>query len=493
MENLIHEECGIFGIYDPSATRDVASSTYYGLFALQHRGQESCGIAVNDRGVITSYKDVGLVRDVFTKEELAKLGRGQIAIGHTRYSTFGTVNQTNAQPLVVRHIKGQLALAHNGNLTNAPELRKKLELQGAIFHTTNDSEIIAYEIIQERLHTKSIEEAVENVMDILEGAYSMVVMSPEKLVAARDMTGFRPLVMGELSNGEIVFASETCALDSLGAKYVKDLEAGEIVVVDKTGIRSITSHIKPIKHMCVFEYVYFARPDSIIEGVSVHEARKNAGRILAKEHPVDADVVIGVPDSGLDAALGFAQESGIPYETGFAKNKYIARTFIQPAQGQRENAVKMKLNVISSVVKDKRVVMVDDSIVRGTTSARIVALLKDAGAKEVHVRISAPPFVSPCYYGTDIDSKKNLIACKYSLEEIAMIIGADSLGYLSVEGVKEMAKNPKCEFCVGCFTEHYPAPTPKSQEKSEFEKKINAAEEEVVDNRERVHGDAKEF
>lgn len=493
MENLIHEECGIFGIYDPSATRDVASSTYYGLFALQHRGQESCGIAVNDRGVITSYKDVGLVRDVFTKEELAKLGRGQIAIGHTRYSTFGTVNQTNAQPLVVRHIKGQLALAHNGNLTNAPELRKKLELQGAIFHTTNDSEIIAYEIIQERLHTKSIEEAVGNVMDILEGAYSLVVMSPEKLIAARDTTGFRPLVMGELSNGEIVFASETCALDSLGAKYVKDLEAGEIVVVDKTGIRSITEHIKPIKHMCVFEYVYFARPDSIIEGVSVHQARKNAGHILAKEHPVDADVVIGVPDSGLDAALGFAEESGIPYETGFAKNKYIARTFIQPAQGQRENSVKMKLNVISSVVKDKRVVMVDDSIVRGTTSARIVALLKDAGAKEVHVRISAPPFVSPCYYGTDIDSKKNLIACKYSLDEIAMIIGADSLGYLSVEGVKEMAKNPKCEFCVGCFTEHYPAPTPAFQEKSEFEKKINASEEEETDTRERVHGDAKEF
>lgn len=493
MENLIHEECGIFGIYDPSGTNDVASSTYYGLFALQHRGQESCGIAVNDRGVITYHKDVGLVRDVFSKECLEKLGKGQIAVGHTRYSTFGTVNQTNAQPLVVRHVKGQMAVVHNGNLTNAPELREKLELQGAIFHTTNDSEIIAYEIIQERLKTSSIEEAIENVLDVLEGAYSLVVMSPEKLVAARDMTGFRPLVMGKLPNGEIVFASETCALDSLGAKYVKDLAAGEIVVVDKNGVRSITSHVKPVKHMCVFEYIYFARPDSVMEGISVHEARKEAGRILWKEHPVDADVVIGVPDSGLDAALGFAEASGIPYETGFSKNKYIARTFIQPAQSQRENSVRLKLNVIASVVKDKRVVMVDDSIVRGTTSARIVALIKAAGAKEVHVRISAPPFISPCYYGTDIDSKKNLIACKYTQQEIKEQIGADSLGYLSVEGAKEMAKNPQCEFCVGCFTEKYPAPIPVSQEKSQFEKKINVKEEESVDERERVHGDAKEF
>ena len=492
MKNMIHEECGVFGIYDPTGTNDVASSTYYGLFALQHRGQESCGIAVNDRGVITYHKDVGLVRDVFTKEELDKLGKGQIAIGHTRYSTFGTVNRTNAQPLVVRHVKGQLALAHNGNLTNAPELREKLELQGAIFHTTNDSEIIAYELIQERLHTNSIEEAVENVMDILEGAYSLVIMSPEKLIAARDMTGFRPLIMGKMPSGEIIFTSETCALDALGATYVKDLDAGEIVVVDKHGVRSVTSHVQPKKHMCVFEYVYFARPDSVLEGVGVHEARIQAGKLLATEHPVDADVVIGVPDSGLDAAVGFSMESGIPYETGFAKNKYIARTFIQPTQGQRENAVRMKLNVISSVVKDKKVVMVDDSIVRGTTSARIVALLKEAGAKEVHVRITAPPFISPCYYGTDIDSKKNLIACKYTVEETAKKIGADSLGYLSVEGVKAMAANPKCDFCVGCFTEHYPAPTPSITEKSQFEKKINVTEEET-DTRERVHGDAKEF
>lgn len=491
MENTIHEECGIFGIYDMSGNDNVASQTYYGLFALQHRGQESCGIAVNDRGVIVSHKDVGLVRDVFSQRELDKLGRGQIAIGHTRYSTFGTVNRTNAQPLVVRHVKGQLAIAHNGNLTNAAELRQKLELNGAIFHTTNDSEIIAYVIIQERLKTASIEEAVEKAMDILEGAYSLVVMSPEKLIAARDMTGFRPLVMGSGDDGEIIFASETCALDSLGASYIKDLKAGEIVVVDKTGIRGINSHVQPVKHMCVFEYVYFARPDSYIEGVNVHEARIKAGKILAEECPADADVVIGVPDSGIDAAIGFSQASGIPYETGFSKNKYIARTFIQPTQGQRENAVRMKLNVVRSVVEDKRVVMVDDSIVRGTTSARIVALLKEAGAREVHVRISAPPFVSPCYYGTDIDSKKNLIACHYSVDETCVKIGADSLGYLSVEGVRAMAANMECDFCVGCFTEHYPAPTPASTEKSQFEHKFGEVSEE--DSKERVHGDGKDF
>ena len=488
MENTVHEECGIFGIYDDTGKSDVAMAAYYGLFSLQHRGQESCGIAVNDRGIISYHKKVGLVRDVFSEAEIKKLGQGQMAIGHTRYSTFGTVNDTNAQPLVVRHIKGQMALAHNGNLTNAPELRRKLELNGAIFHTTNDSEIIAYEIIRERIKCSSIEEAVDQAMYNLEGAYSLVIMSPEKLIAVRDPKGFRPLVMGRMKSGQIVFASETCALDTLGASFIRDLDAGEIVVVGKEGIRSIRTHVEPKKHMCVFEFVYFARPDSVLEGVSVHEARIKVGHILAKEHPADADVVIGVPDSGLDAAIGFSRESGIPYELGFTKNKYIARTFIQPTQGQRENAVRMKLNVISSVVKGKRVVMVDDSIVRGTTSARIVSLLKEAGAKEVHVRISAPPFISPCWFGTDIDSKKHLIACQMGLDEICRPIGADSLGYLSVEGVKAMAANPSCDFCVGCFTEHYPAPVPKEMEKDRFEQKIPQDE-----NRERVHGDAKEF
>ncbi len=478
--NEIHEECGIFGIYDKDGVDDVAGDAYYALFALQHRGQESCGIAVNDRGVITCHKDVGLVRDVFTRQTLEQLGKGRMAIGHTRYSTCGTINHTNAQPLLVQHVKGQMALAHNGALTNAAELREELELKGAIFHTSNDSEIIAYEIIHQRLTQPSIEQALEAAMYRIEGAYSLVLMSPEKLIAARDRTGFRPLVMGKMKSGQILFASETCALDTLGAEYVRDLDPGEIVVVDESGVRSIRTHCGEKGHICVFEYVYFARSDSVIEGMSVHEARRNAGRFLAKEHPVEADVVIGVPDSGLDAALGYAQESGIPYGMGFLKNRYIARTFIQPTQGQRENAVRMKLNAVASVVKGKRVIMVDDSIVRGTTSARIVKLLKDAGAAEVHVRISAPPFISPCYYGTDIDSKDNLIACRMSIEEIRQSLGADTLGYLSLEGVKKMACDARCDFCTGCFTEQYPAPVPLKPSKSKFEMKINAKEDQKI-------------
>lgn len=472
MHDEIHEECGVFGIYDKENRCDVAVNAYYALYALQHRGQESCGIAVNDGGVITAHKDLGLVRDVFDKEHLAALGQGQIAVGHTRYSTTGAVSRSNAQPLVVRHIKGQMALAHNGNLTNASQLRRQLELSGAIFHTTNDSEVISYIITRERLKAASIEQAVEQAMDQLEGAYSLVIMSPQKLIAARDATGFRPLCMGRMPEGQIVFASETCALDSIGAAFVRDIEAGEIVVVDDGGLRSIRTHCKGKAHTCVFEFVYFARPDSVIEGKSVHEARRSAGAFLAKEHPVEADVVIGVPDSGLDAALGYAEASGIPYGMGFVKNRYIARTFIQPEQGQRENSVRIKLNVLASVVKGKRVIMVDDSIVRGTTSARIVNLLREAGATQVHVRVSAPPFISPCYFGTDIDSKENLIACQMSEEEIRRVIGADTLAYLSVDGVRQIAKGANCDFCCGCFTGEYPAPTPKVMEKSKFEQKI---------------------
>lgn len=469
---MIHEECGVFGIYDVSGKRNVVHDAYYGLVSLQHRGQESCGIAVNDRGVIHCHKDTGMVRDVFDEKTLNTLGEGQIAIGHTRYSTFGSVNHLNAQPLVVRHLKGQLAIAHNGNLTNAVELRKKLELEGAIFHTTNDSEIIAYEIIRQRLTSPSIEEALIKAMDVLEGAYSLVVMSPTKLIACRDKTGFRPLVMGRGKDGEIVFASETCALDTLGVTYERDLEPGEVVVVDENGVHSTMTMKNPKDHLCVFEFVYFARSDSAIKGVTVHDARCKAGEILAHEHPVEADLVIGVPDSGLDAAMGYSKASGIPYGTGFVKNRYIARTFIQPTQNERTNAVRMKLNVIRSVVENKRIIMVDDSIVRGTTCARIVALLKEAGAREVHVRISAPPFISPCYYGTDIDSCENLIACRMSVSEIAKEIGADSLGYLSVEGVKAIAAESGCDFCTGCFTGKYPAATPAVSDKSEFEMKL---------------------
>lgn len=458
----IHEECGVFGITSKTQT-DVAQLTYMALFALQHRGQESCGIAVNQNGDITGYRDTGLVPEVFTEDVLRSLGTGQMAIGHVRYGTSGLSGRANAQPLIVRHIKGTLALAHNGNLINAKELRTKLELGGAIFHATSDTEVIAYMITQARLKTKSIEEAVESAMNEIKGAYSMVLMSPQKLIAARDPVGFRPLCIGKLGE-QYVFASETCALDSLGAKFLREVDPGEIVVVEKGELHSIRTHCtdKPGK-LCVFEFIYFARPDSVIEGVSVHEARLRAGAFLALEHPAQADVVIGVPDSGLDAALGFARQSGIPYGVGFIKNRYIGRTFIQPTQDMRESAVRIKLNVLEHTVRGKRVVLVDDSIVRGTTSRRIVNLLREAGAKEVHMRISAPPFLNPCYFGTDIDSRDKLIATSHTLDEIKEEIGADSLGYLTIHQAHQLAQNNRCQFCDGCFSGIYPLEVDESK------------------------------
>jgi len=468
----IHEECGVFGIYSGN-TANVASDTYYGLFALQHRGQESCGIAVNDRGVITVHKDVGIVNDVFTKEALASLGTGQMAVGHVRYGTTGGLSRRNAQPLVINHIKGAMALAHNGNLTNAAALRRDLELEGSIFHTTSDTEVIAYTITKCRLNTHSIEEAISAAMKKLQGAYSIVLMSPQKLIGARDPLGFRPLSIGVRHNGEYVLASETCALDAVGATFLRDVEPGEIVVIDSGGLRSIRDNCSEGKKaLCVFEYIYFSRPDSVVEGTSVHEARRRAGALLALTHPVGADVIIGVPDSGIDAAVGYSQQSGIPYEIGFIKNKYIGRTFIQPDQKEREDSVRIKLNVVSSVVKDKRVVMIDDSIVRGTTSARIVKLLRDAGAKEIHMRVSAPPFLFPCYFGTDIDSQENLIACRHTVEEIAKIIGVDSLGYLSVSDLPKLVNNSCPGLCDACFTGNYAVDVSGASDKSKFDRKI---------------------
>ncbi|MDD7429452.1 MAG: amidophosphoribosyltransferase [Oscillospiraceae bacterium] len=470
MFDNIHEECGVFGIYSPD-TSDVAMQTYLGLYALQHRGQESCGIVVNDRGLFNYHKDLGLVHEVFDKDTLARLGQGNIAVGHVRYSTTGKPIRSNAQPLVVRHIKGPLAIAHNGNLVNARELRTEYENKGMIFHTTNDTEVISYAITEARLTSGSIEDAVEKMMYKIRGAYSLVIMSPKKLIAARDPDGFRPLSLGKLDDSWVV-ASETCAFDSIGAKFVRDIKPGEIVVIDEKGLRTIETHCGSKGHICVFEYVYFARPDSVIEGSSVHMARLRAGKYLWREHPVDADIVIGVPDSGLDAALGFAQESGIPYGIGFIKNRYIGRTFIQPSQAERTNSVKIKLNAVSDVVKGKRVVMIDDSMVRGTTSGRVVKLLCEAGAKEVHVRFACPQFIAPCYFGTDIDSKENLIACKMTLPEICEHIGADTLGFLSVESVQKLAGNSDCGFCTGCFTEKYPIEVPKEMPKDKFEFKI---------------------
>ena len=472
MFDQIKEECGVFGIYSKD-TMDVASQTYFALYALQHRGQESCGIVVNDKGILSYHKDLGLVPDVFNEGNLRKLGMGNMAIGHVRYSTTGKSNRSNAQPLVVRHIKGPMAIAHNGNLVNARDLREKYELNGGIFHNTNDTEVISYAITEQRLIQPSIEKAVEQAMYKFKGAYSLVIMSPKKLIAARDPQGFRPLCMGETETGAIVFASESCALDSIGARFIRDVEPGEIIIVDKNGAHSLKTHCGQKTSMCVFEYVYIARPDSVIEGSSVHQARLNAGKKLWQESPVEADVVVGVPDSGLDAALGFSMASGIPYGVGFIKNRYVGRTFIQPSQSQRSNSVRIKLNVIKDVVKGKRVVLIDDSIVRGTTSARIVNLIREAGATEVHMRISSPPFTNPCYFGIDIDSKENLIACQMSIEEIAKEIGADSLGYLSIEGVKNIAENAKCNFCTGCFTGEYPIRVPKEMPKDKFERKID--------------------
>ena len=468
MFDQIHEECGVFGIRSPIRC-DVAASAYYALYALQHRGQESCGIAVNDRGIIKCHADLGLVPEVFTERNLAALGLGSMAVGHTRYSTIGAVSRVNCQPLVVRHVKGPMALAHNGNIANAAHLKRELELSGAIFHTTNDSEVISYIITQARLTAPSIEKAIENAMPRLEGAYSLVIMSPRKLIAVRDPHGFRPLCMGMTEDGSVVFASESCALDSIGAAFIRDLEAGEIVVADDEGVRSIKTHCGQKHTVCVFEYVYFARPDSVIDGASVHRARLKAGELLSKEHPVEADVVIGVPDSGLDAALGYSRASGIPYGVGFIKNRYIGRTFIQPTQGAREDAVRIKLNVLAETVKGKRVILIDDSIVRGTTSANIIKLLRRAGATEVHMRISCPPFTNPCYFGTDIDSKDKLIACQMTTEEIAKKISADSLGFLSLEGVKSIADTRQHSFCVGCFTGEYPIKIPENLPLDKFQ------------------------
>ncbi|MGN1318756.1 MAG: amidophosphoribosyltransferase, partial [Lachnospirales bacterium] len=440
----IHEECGVFGIYDVNG--NPANTTYYGLVALQHRGQEGCGIAVNRDREIYHYKDVGLVNEVFNEEILSKL-KGRMAIGHVRYSTAGGNSRENVQPLVLRYIKGTLAISHNGNITNTAELRKELERNGAIFQTTADTEIISYLIARERINCGSIEAAVKNTMKKLKGAFSLLVMSPNKLIAARDPWGFRPLQIAKRDDA-IIFASESCAFDAIDAEYVRDIKPGEIVTIEDGNIRCDEElcNMYP-SSMCIFEHIYFARPDSLIENEIVHECRKRAGAFLAKQSPVDADIVIGVPDSGLSAAQGYAEESGIPIDTGFIKNKYIARTFIKPTQNEREMAVKMKLNVLKSAVKGKRVIMVDDSIVRGTTSGQIVKLLRDAGAKEVHVRISAPPFTWPCFFGTDIPTRDQLIANKYTVEETAKIINADSLDYLSIENLHKIAPESTCGFC----------------------------------------------
>ncbi|MEY8391743.1 amidophosphoribosyltransferase [Lachnospiraceae bacterium 45-W7] len=467
----LHEECGVFGMYDFDGN-DVASTIYYGLFALQHRGQESCGIAVSRTSGppknINVLKGMGLVNEVFTQESLAKM-QGDIGVGHVRYSTAGASTRENAQPLVLNYVKGTLALAHNGNLINANELREELEYTGAIFQTTIDSEVIAYHIARERLASKTAEEAVRRAAEKLKGAFSLVVASPRKLVGARDPFGFKPLCIGKRHNAYII-ASETCALETVGAEFVRDILPGEVVTITPEGISSDTSLCLPREKeaRCIFEYIYFARPDSHIDGVSVYASRIRAGRFLAIDAPAEADLVVGVPESGNAAALGYSLQSGIPYGTAFVKNSYVGRTFIKPGQSSRESSVRVKLNVLREAVKGKRIIMIDDSIVRGTTSDRIVQMLRDAGAREVHVRISSPPFLHPCYFGTDIPKREQLIAHNRSMEEIREIIGADSLGYLKIERLTEMAEGRS--ICKGCFTGNYPVDPPTQDIRGNYER-----------------------
>ncbi|BEU87946.1 amidophosphoribosyltransferase [Selenomonas sp. TAMA-11512] len=467
----LHEECGIFGVYAPRNI-NAAALTYYGLYALQHRGQESAGIVVNNDGVFSSYKDLGLVSDVFTNDTLKNLPMGTMAVGHCRYGTTGETNRANVQPLEVNHQKGKLALAHNGNLSNTDILRDELELKGAIFHTTIDTETIVYLITQERLKTDSIEEAVSRAVGRLEGAFSLCLMSSAKMIAVRDPQGMRPVCYGMTSDGVYVVASESCALTAVGAKFIRDLKPGEILAFTEDGVTSRLEHCnKKQRSSCIFEYIYFARPDSEIDGISIHASRLKAGRILYESFPVDADVVIGVPDSGLDAALGYSQASGIPYGIGLIKNKYIGRTFIAPGQENRMDKVRIKLAPIIDTVKNKRVILIDDSIVRGTTSQRIVNLLRQAGTKEIHLFVTAPPFKHPCYYGTDIDSVEHLIACNHSIDEIKTLVGADSLGYFPMERLSELCDG--LGYCSACFSGSYPTAIPRNTRKDRFERPLS--------------------
>lgn len=467
IEGKPHDECGVFGIFN-SDDYDVSSITYYGLYALQHRGQESAGIAVSNGGAIIYHKDMGLVNEVFNSHMLGHL-KGHIAIGHVRYSTTGASLRENAQPMVARYMKGQLAIAHNGNLVNASELRAELEMQGALFQTSIDSEVVANMLAREFILDRPIEKSLEELSHKLKGSYALLVMTDDKLIGMRDPHGFRPLSIGKIGDS-YVMASETCAFDAIGAEFIRDVKPGEIIVIDKQGLASIQTPANIKTSMCIFEYIYFARPDSLMNGLSVYEARKMAGRILAKESPVDADLVVGVPDSGLSAAIGYSEQSDIPFDQGLMKNRYTGRTFIQPEQAKREIAVRIKLNAMKSVIEGKRIVLVEDSIVRGTTIRWIIKILRQAGAKEIHMRVGSPPYKHPCHFGIDVPSSKQLVAATKSVEEIRSMIGADSLAYLSKEGLLETVKQTGCGFCTACFDKCYPVEVPEEGDKMKFEK-----------------------
>ncbi|MCL2349980.1 MAG: amidophosphoribosyltransferase [Defluviitaleaceae bacterium] len=456
----IREECGVFGIYNQEAPKGyLATQTYLGLMALQHRGQEACGIAVNKDKEITFHKDLGMVEEVFDADILSGMD-GFMAVGHCRYSTAGEkLDKYGAQPLVVNYAKGQLAISHNGNISNADELRRIYEQKGAIYRTYTDTEIIAYTIARERLNEGSVEKAVAKAMSILKGAYSLIIMSPTKMIVARDPHGFRPLVFGRKTKcSSLVFASETCALDTVDATYVRDVMPGEVIVIQNGQMSSNMENCgQNPGSLCIFEYIYFARPDSVIHGQFVNDSRRFTGHLLAETAPVDADVVIGVPDSGVPSAVGYSEKSGIPYVEGFGKNRYAGRTFIRPDQMSREATVRLKLNPMRKHIEGKRVVMVDDSIVRGTTASIIIKLLREAGAKEVHVRISSPPFRYPCFYGTDVPNSTQLISFEHSIDEICKLIGADSLAYLNIEDLGKIIPEVKdVGHCHACFSGEYP-------------------------------------
>ncbi|WP_426349867.1 amidophosphoribosyltransferase [Alloiococcus sp. CFN-8] len=464
VKDKFKEECGVFGIFSPDV-EEVTSITYYGLYALQHRGQESAGIAVADGSNLRCEKGMGLVSEAFDKEKLGEL-RGNAAIGHVRYSTAGSSNLINAQPLVTESKYGTVAMAHNGNCTNAEVIRDLLEDGGHLFNTTNDSEVILSLIA--RGARRGIEQAVFEALQAIKGSFALVILTKDKLIGVRDTYGIRPLAIGKYKDSYIL-TSESCALDTIGAEFVRDVKPGEIVVIDKEGLRSVNKIERTTCNTCSFEYIYFARPDSTIDGMNVYESRVRVGEGLYKECPAEADVVIGVPDSGLAAAVGYAKASGIPYADGFIKNRYIGRTFIAPSQELREKAVALKLNPLKNIVNGKRIVLIDDSIVRGTTSVRLVELMKKAGAKEVHFRVASPIVKFPCYFGIDTPYRRELIGANKTVEEIKDMLGADSLGYISIEGMIE-AFGRGDNFCLGCFSGVYPVAPPMETNKDYLER-----------------------
>lgn len=460
----LSEECGVIGIHKLGA-ETVSHMLCFGLIALQHRGQESAGIAVSKEGKVQYYKEMGLVQEVFNTDILNRLN-GDIGIGHVRYSTTGESYVANAQPLVVRYKGGSIALAHNGNLVNAKEIRSRLEDEGSIFQTSIDTEVIA-NLIAKNYHLGLEQAVIESVKEI-KGSFALVIMMDGKLIGVRDPYGLRPLSLAKMEGG-YVLASETCAHDVVGAAFIRDIKPGEMVIIDEEGVNSILYDGSKKKSVCAFEYVYFARPDSTIDGTNVFLARKEAGRILAKEHGIEADMVIAVPDSGVAAAIGYAEASGIPYDIGMIKNKYLGRTFIQPDQKSRELAVRLKLNVMRENVEGKRLILIDDSIVRGTTSKRLVSMLKNAGAKEVHIRVSSPPVTHSCFFGIDTPNRQNLVAATHSLKEMCDMIGADSLEFISVEGLLKAISLKDDALCTACFNGNYPMPVPIDADKFMFE------------------------